>query len=563
MSDRQKEDIRIGVFVCSCGTNIGGLLDVKALAEYAQTLPYVAHAEDNLYTCSEVGLNSIKDAIKEYKLNRVIVASCTPRTHEPLFRECVSEAGLNEYLFHFVNIRDQCSWVHTKYANQAFEKAKDLIRMGIAKALKLEPLKNIEIEITPEALIIGGGITGLNAALNLTNQGYKTYLVEKEEQLGGRLNGLNKLYPYDTKASELLQPIITQVQNSKNIEVYTSSQIKAIDGFVGNYEVQIEYKDKIHELKVGAIIVAVGTSVFTPSDMYGYDGERRITQYELEVKLKNNDLNADEVVMVQCVGARIEERPYCSAVCCMSALKNALIIKKRNPNANITILYRDMYTPGTEYEKYYKRAREKGILFIKYTIEKPPEVKEEKIKVFNEHFGEDVIIPYDLLVLSTPLIANEDNHQLGQMLKVPLESNNFFLEAHVKLRPNDFATDGIFLGGSAKWPVDVSTAINQGYGAASRASTILSHKTIEVEGATSYLPEYNKDLCMGCEVCIEVCPYHAIDKNEEGEIIIIEALCKGCGLCGASCTKKAIEIKHYTNQQILSEIYALGGKEII
>jgi len=563
MSDREKEDMRIGVFVCSCGTNIGGLLDVKALAEYAQTLPNVAHAEDNLYTCSEVGLNSIKDAIKEYELNRVIVASCTPRTHEPLFRECVSEAGLNEYLFHFVNIRDQCSWVHTKYANQAFEKAKDLIRMGIAKALKLEPLKNIEIEITPEALVIGGGITGLNAALSLSNQGYKTHLIEKKDQLGGRLNGLNKLYPYDIKASELLKPIITQVQNNKNIEVFTSSQIKAIDGFVGNYEVQIEYNDKICKLKVGAIIIAVGTSVFTPSDMYGYDGERRITQYELEAKLKNKDLNADEVVMVQCVGARVEDRPYCSAVCCMSALKNALIIKERNPNANITILYRDMYTPGTEYEKYYKRAREQGILFIKYTIEKPPEVKEEKIKVFNEHFGKNVIIPYDLLVLSTPLIANEDNHQLGQMLKVPLESNNFFLEAHVKLRPNDFATDGIFLGGCAKWPVDVSTAINQGYGAASRAGTILSHKTIEVEGATSHLPEYNKDLCTGCEVCIEVCPYHAIDKNEEDEIIIIEALCKGCGLCGASCTKKAIEIKHYTNEQILSEIYALGGKEII
>ncbi|TFF90972.1 MAG: CoB--CoM heterodisulfide reductase iron-sulfur subunit A family protein [Promethearchaeota archaeon] len=563
MAEKREEDIRIGVFVCSCGTNIGGLLDVKALADYAKTLSYVAYTEDNLYTCSEVGLKSIRDAIEEYKLNRVIVASCTPRTHESLFRECISEAGLNEYLFQFVNIRDQCSWVHTKYAEEAFEKAKDLIRMGVAKVFKLEPLNNIKVEITPKALVLGGGITGMSAALSLSNQGYKTYLVEKEQKLGGRLNRLFKLFPYDYEASELLKTTITQIHNSKNIDVYTSSQIKSVNGFVGNYEVEIEQKDKLYNKLVGAIVIAVGSSVFTPSDMYGYDGHTRITQYELESKLKNENVNVNDVVMIQCVGARIDKRPYCSAVCCMTAIKNSLIIKEQNPNVNITILYRDIYTPGTKYEKYYKEAREKGILFIKYTIKREPKIEENRIRVFNENMGENIIIPYDLLVLSTPLIANEDNQNLGQMLKVPLEANNFFLEAHVKLRPNDFATDGIFLGGSAKWPVDISTAISQGYGAASRASTILSHKNIEVEGATSYLPEYNRDLCTGCEVCIEVCPYHAIEKNEDDEIVIIEALCKGCGLCGASCTKKAIEIKHFTNEQILSEIYALGGREII
>jgi heterodisulfide reductase subunit A len=556
------EDIRIGVFVCSCGTNIGGLLDVKALADFARTLANVTHTEDNLYTCSEVGLNSIKEAIVEYDLNRVIVASCTPRTHEPLFRECISEAGLNEYLFHFVNIRDQCSWVHAKYAEEAFEKAKDLIRMGVAKAINLEPLNKIEIDITPQALVIGGGITGMSAALSFSNQGFKTYLVEKEETLGGRLNDLYKIFPFDIKASKFLEEIIEKIQNSKNLEIFTSSQIETIDGFVGNFEVQIKNNSKMTNLEVGAIVIAVGSSLFTPSDMYGYDGTTRITQYELESKLKNNDVNANEVVMIQCVGSRNEERPYCSAVCCMTALKNALIIKEQKRDANITILFRDLYTPGTKYEKYYKRAREKGVLFIQYTLDKTPIVEEKQVKVFNEKIGEEVIIPYDLLLLSTPLIANDDNQSLAQMLKVPLDANNFFLEAHVKLRPNDFATDGIFLGGSAKWPIDISTAISHGYAAASRASTILSHETIEVEGTTSYIPEWNKDLCKGCEVCINVCPYHAIDKNKEDEIIIIEALCKGCGLCGASCTKGAIEIKHFTNQQILSEIYALGGREI-
>jgi len=559
---KENEDVKIGVFVCSCGTNIGGLLDVKALADYAKTLPNVTHAEDNLYTCSEVGLNSIKEAIEEYDLNRVIVASCTPRTHEPLFRECISEAGLNEYLFHFVNIRDQCSWVHTKYAEEAFEKAKDLIRMGVAKAINLEPLNKIEIGIIPRALVIGGGITGMSAALSFSNQGYKTYLLEKEEELGGKLNGLYKIYPFDIDASEFLKEIKERIQNSKNLEIFTSSQIKTIDGFIGNYEIEIKQKSKIINLSVGAIVVAVGSSLFIPSDMFGYDGITRITQYELESKLKNNDINANEIVMIQCVGSRIEERPYCSTVCCMTALKNALIIKEKKPDAHITILFRDLYTPGTKYEEYYKRARENGVLFIQYTLDKAPIVEEKQIKVFNENIGEDVIIPYDLLVLSTPLIANDDNQSLAQMLKVPLEANNFFLEAHVKLRPNDFATDGIFLGGAAKWPVDISTAVSQGYAAAARASTILSHETIEVEGTTSYIPEWNKDLCKGCEVCINVCPYHAIDKNEEDEIIIIEALCKGCGLCGASCTKGAIEIRHFTNQQILSEIYALGGREI-
>jgi len=558
--NKDKKEVRVGVFICHCGSNIGGIINCKKLADYAGTFPNVAHSEDNLYTCSETGLSSIKNAIKEHNLNRVVVASCTPRTHEPLFRECISEAGLNQYLFNFVNIRDQCTWVHMKDPEGAYRKAVDLVRMGVAKAEKLEPLDTINIKINPSALVIGGGVAGMSAALNLSKQGFKTYLVEKEDKLGGRLNSLYKLFPYDIEASEFVGKIISNVQNAKNLEILTSSKVKSIDGFVGNFEIEIDQNGISKNLDVGAIIVAVGSSSLDPVGLFSYDGKKRISQLELEAKLKNNEISAKDIVMIQCVGSRNDDRPYCSSVCCMSAIKNALIIKEMNSNTHVTILFRDLYTPGTEYEEYYRKAREQGIIFVKYDVEKMPVVEENNIKVYNEYIGSEMVIPYDLLVLSTPLVANADNKELAQMLKVPTEANGFFLEAHVKLRPSDFATDGVYIGGSAKWPVDIAESITQGYSAASRASTILSHKEIEVEGATSYLPEFNKNLCTGCEVCIKVCPFHAIIKNEDDEIEIIEALCKGCGVCGATCTNQAIVIRHFTDEQIISEIYACGGQ---
>lgn len=558
----EDEPIRIGVFVCHCGTNIGGVLDCEGLAEHAATLPNVVFSDHNLYTCAEIGLTTIKEAIEEHNLNRVIVCSCTPRTHEPLFRSACEEAGLNKYLFSFVNIREQCSWVHMKKPEEAFEKAKDLIKMGVARATKLEALEMIVVDVDPSALVIGGGISGMNAASNLSKQGFKTYLVEKEKNLGGLLNSLYRLFPNDQESSELLKDIEGRIQTDKNITVYTSAMITSIDGFVGNFEVEINQNGNSIRIKVGAIIVAVGAIPLKPINLFGYDGKIRITQFELENVLKNYSLNANNIVMIQCVGTRNEERMYCSNFCCMSALKNALIIKEKNPDAHIAILFRDMHTPGIAYEEYYRRARESGIIFIKYSPEKPPIVEENKIKIYNEYLGTEIIVPYELLVLSTPLIANEDNKQIAQLLKVPLEENNFFLEAHVKLRPNDFATDGVYIAGSAKWPVDITESISQGYAAAARASTILSHDTLEVEGATSYLPEEYKDLCRGCEICLKLCPYKAIRKNEKDEIEIIQVLCKGCGVCGASCPKKAIKIKHFTNEQILSEIYALGGKEL-
>ena len=561
MSDKEEKP-RIGVFVCSCGSNIGGLIDVKALAEYAKTLPDVVFTEDNLYTCSETGLAQIKNGIKDHNLNRVIVASCTPRTHEPLFRDCVKNEGVNEYLFNFVNIRDQNTWCHQKYPEDAFDKAKDLIRMGVAKAAHLEALENIIVDATPTALVIGGGVSGMTAALSLANQGFETHLVEREKQLGGRLKTLYKLFPNDQEATILLDKLKENIEKNKKLKVHTSSQVKNIEGFIGNYNVELEENGNNIDLTIGVILVAVGASLLTPTGYFGYDGKIRITQHELESKLQNKEVKAKNVVMIQCVGSRNEERVYCSSVCCMTALKNAFILKENNPEINLSILFRDFYTPGTHYEDYYRKAREAGVVFIEYSPEKLPLVEESQIKVHNDYLGEDIIIPYDLCVLSTPLVSNNDNKALAQMIKVPLEENGFFLEAHVKLRPMDFATDGIFVCGSAKWPVDITEAISQGYAAAARASRIISHDTIEVEGATSFLPDYNKSLCTGCEVCIKVCPYKAINKNENDDIEITQVLCKGCGVCGATCTNHAIIIRHFTDQQILSEIYAYGGKVV-
>jgi heterodisulfide reductase subunit A len=550
------EEVRVGVFVCHCGTNIGGFLDVPALVEYVKDLPNVAFAQDNLYTCSEVGLTQIKDAIKEHNLNRVIVASCTPRTHEPLFRGTCEEAGLNPYLFEMANIRDQCSWVHMKETAKATEKAKDLLRMAVAKASRLQPLEKSEVDVNATGLVIGGGVAGMTAALNLANQGFRIILIEKESELGGMVRSLNKIYPTHEDASKILE-IKNLVENHQKIKVITSAVPVKVDGFVGNYVVSIKKRNDSYDIKTGIIIVATGAQSLKPEGLYGYNGTTVITQLELEQLLKDGKVNAKNVAMIQCVGARIETRNYCSNICCMTALKNAMLIKELNPDTNINILFRDIQTQGTTYEAYYRKAREQGIIFIKYTPEKVPIVKEKNIEVYNEYLNQDISIPYDLLVLSTPLVANEDSEDLAKMLKVPLEENHFFLEAHVKLRPVDFATDGVYVCGSAHWPADIAESISQGYAAASRASTIISKDVLEVEGA---IAEVDRELCVGCGICIKVCPYNAISKDEEGLAHVTAAVCKGCGLCGATCPEKAITNYHFTSDQIISQIYACGGK---
>ncbi|UCF58586.1 MAG: CoB--CoM heterodisulfide reductase iron-sulfur subunit A family protein, partial [Candidatus Bathyarchaeota archaeon] len=456
-------DVRVGVFVCHCGTNIGGFLDVPGLAKYALSLPNVVFTKDNKYTCSDAGLTDIKNAIAEKKLNRVVVASCTPRTHEPLFRSTCREAELNPYLFQFVNIRDQCSWVHMQDREKATEKAKALIRMGVARAVLLEPLEETEVEVNPCALVIGGGIAGMTCALSLANRGFEVKLIEKEDRLGGTLNSLHRLYPAHEEASRLVQRKTEEVEKNPNIEVLTSSEVKEIKGFVGNYDVTARQGDRDRLLKVGVIIVATGAGTLKPVGMYDYDGEKVVTQLELERMLKEGRLNAESVVMIQCVGARNEKRAYCSKVCCLTALKNAMLIKEANPNAQVFVLYRDMVTQGTRYEDYYGKARETGITFIKYSPEKHPAVKNGSVRVYDEFLGEELSLSYDLVVLSTPMVAHPDSADLAQKLKVPVDEYGFFLEAHVKLRPVDFATDGIYVCGCAHWSADVGESISQAY----------------------------------------------------------------------------------------------------
>jgi heterodisulfide reductase subunit A len=551
------EDIRIGVFVCDCGSNIAGYLDCPDIAEYAKTLPNVVFVKENLYTCSEAGINEIKDAIKDEKLNRVVVASCSPRTHEPLFRESCAEAGLNPYLFEMVNIRDQCSWVHMQEREDGNQKAMDLIRMGVAKAALLQPQEPIQSEMDPKALVIGGGISGMTSALVLANRGYQVFLVEKSKELGGLLRNLHKLAPASVDAQELLAKQAEAVKNHENIQVLTATTIKEIQGYIGHYDVTVSTNGTEDNFGVGVIIVATGAKVFRPEGLYNYDGKGVITQFELEGLFRNNKFKATNVVMIQCVGARDEERKYCSRICCMTAIKNAIAIKENNPKASVHILYRDIQAYGTENEALYQRSKQLGVRYIKYDQEKPPEVKKDSVTVYHHLLGRELDLPQDLVVLSTPLVAGEDNEELSKLLRVTLDENKFFLESHVKLKPLDFATDGVYLCGNAHYPATIREAVSQALGAASRASIPLAKGMITVEPIVSILAD--EDACRGCGLCVALCPYGALEivKTEKGrKVNIIPVACKGCGVCAATCYQHALSINSYTDQQVEEQIRA-------
>ena len=578
--ERPLSDLRIGVFVCHCGANIGGVVNVPEVAEYASGLEDVVCARHNLYTCSDAGLREIKESIEEHDLNRVVVASCTPRTHEKLFRNTCEEAGLNKFLFEFVNIRDQCSWVHMQDQAKATEKAKDLVRMGVAKVRLLEPMQEIEIDVLPIAMVIGGGIAGMSAAKTLADMGISTYLVEREPELGGMLNKLYALYPSHVRAEEFITSVKEAVIHHPKIEALTSTQIKDIRGFIGSYEVTVNSQQSIANrgletvLKVGAIIVATGAQVHTPEGQYGYDGQNVITQLELEhllADIKSGSKPAPtNVVMIQCVGARSEERGYCSRICCTEAVKNAVLLKEVNPDAQVFILFRDIQTYTSGFEDYYFGARDKGVIFIRYSKDRPPEVGAKAVgkdaralggvvRVYDQLLGAQLGIPYDLIVLSTPLVPHDDAKELATMLKVPLDENGFFLEAHVKLRPVDFATDGIYLAGCAHWPAHVGEVISQAEAAASRAAIPLLNGRVQAEPIISRVDE---ELCIGCELCASLCPFKAIqvEMTESGrKAQVITASCKGCGACGSACPQHAIAMGYFTDAQIEAQIDALVG----
>jgi len=552
---------RIGVFICHCGINIAGFVDVPMVTKYASTLPNVVMADRNLYTCSADTQTIIKEKVQEYNLNRVIVASCTPRTHEPLFQETIREAGLNRYLFQMANIRDQCSWVHMNEWDNATQKAKDLVRMAVNKARNIAPIERIKLSVTPKVLVVGGGISGLTAALNFASQQYETHLVEKEAELGGFARHI-----YNTleggNVQEFLTDLIQKVKSNKFIHVYTQAEIENIDGYIGNFKTSVIHgPDKSRaEFDHGVVIVATGAKEYVPKEYLFGKNDNVILQSEFEKLLNTSDeiKNKKSIVMIQCVGSRNDEHPYCSKMCCAEAIKNALLAKEKNPDVEIIVLFRDIRTYGFK-EKYYRKAREAGVIFLQYDEDNLPGIVPEdsqlRIEVVSPR-KEFLYVNADLLVLSAGIYSSrEENEGLAKMLKVPLNDDNFFLEAHVKLRPVDFATEGIFVAGLAHCPKTIEDSISQANAAVSRACTILSKDEIESEGKTARV---NIARCSGCGMCVELCAYNAIeliDDRRFGTVASINtALCKGCGACSGNCRCSAIDVLGFTSEQIYAMI---------
>jgi len=545
------QEPRIGVFVCHCGINIGGTVKVPAVVEYAKTLPGVVFAGENIFTCSSDTQEKMKEVVKEHKLNRVVVASCTPRTHEPLFQNTIREAGINPYLFEMANIRDQCSWIHMHEPEKATKKSKDLVRMAVAKARLLEPLKKSKLGVLHSAVVVGGGLAGMTAALDIADQGYPVHIIEKEGQLGGNLVKIHHKEG-DRKPKEFMSELIGKVRDSKNITVHLSTDVKEVGGFVGNFKI----KTTDGEIETGTIIVATGANEYKPSEyLYGQD-KRVVTQLELEKQLDEQTLKAKKVVMIQCVGSRNEEVPYCSRVCCSNAVKNAIDIKKASPATEVYILHKDIRTYGFR-EDLYREAGDLGVNFLRFPEGTMPtiETKSGQLEVtsFDTVLKDNVLIKPDLLVLSVGIRPNEGNEELAKMLKIPLSRDRFFLEAHMKLRPVDFATEGVYLCGTAHSPRFIDESISQALGAAARACMVLSKNEIEAEGITASV---NPNVCTGCELCIQVCPFGAIEKIE-GKAKVNEALCKGCGTCNAVCKSGAIQQKGFRDEQLIEVIDAL------
>ncbi len=554
--DISGEEARVGVFVCHCGINIGGVVNVPEVVEYAKTLPNVVYAENNLYTCSQDTQKKIGEKIEEHGLNRVIVASCTPRTHQPLFQNTVAEAGLNPYLFEMANIRDQCSWVHMHEPEKATQKAKDLVRMVVAKAGLLEPLKRVPIDIKPSGLVIGGGLSGMTAALELSKQGYEAFIVERENELGGLMKRIHYEMVGEKKdIQKKMKKLIKSIDSDEKIHVFTNSTVKNISGYIGNFKTLVDHNGEDKEIEHGIVIVATGGQEYKPTEYLYGKNKNVLTQLELEERLAKSKVDADTIVMIQCVGCRNEERPYCSRVCCTEAVKNALKIEELKPDANVYVLFKDIRTYGFS-EVFYEEAAKKGIKFIRYDDETKPEVSDKKglrVKIKEQFLDEEIVIEPDLLVLSAATIPHPDNGELAQMLKVPLSKHGFFLEAHMKLRPVEFATEGIFLCGLAHSPKFFEECVSQASAAVSRASTILSKEILEAEGVVSTIDE---NICTGCGTCVVLCPFNAIEKDENDIARVTEVLCKGCGTCAASCPEKAVSLKQFTDEQLIAQVKA-------
>ena len=559
------EPPRVGVFVCHCGTNIARVVDVSRVVRYAKKLDGVVHVEDNAFACSIDSVNHMAETIKDERLNRVVVAACTPRTHEPVFQQALREAGLNPYLFEMVNIREQCSWVHMKDRQVATRKVQDLVRMAVAKAKLLKPLPQLSYEISHAGLIIGGGISGMVSALALAQQGFRVYLIEQAKDLGGMARRI--YHTVDGRDVQLyLQDLVEAVSQNPLIQVYTEADIVDFAGYVGNFITKIAAgpEKMVQELAHGVTVVATGAEEFKPTEyLYGKD-PRVLTLLELETEIVRNSERFRDchcLVIIQCVGSRDSQRPYCSRVCCSQAVKNALKLKQIKPEMEVYILYRDMRTYGFR-EDYYREAAERGVKFIRFDADDKPNVEAVqedgrdmlRVSVTEPSLGQRLMIDADLLALGVATVASSGNRELSQLLKVPLNEDDFFMEAHMKLRPVDFATDGIFMCGLAHYPKFIDESISQAQAAASRAATILAQESISAGGVVCSV---NEEVCSGCGICEALCPYRAVTLDEASRVAKVnEVLCKGCGMCCAACPSGAIQQRGFTTGQISSMVEA-------
>jgi len=560
---------RIGVFICHCGINIAGVVDVEAVTEYTKTLPNVVFADHLLFSCATDSTEKIKEIVKERELNRVVVASCSPRTHQPLFQSCIYEAGLNKYLFEMANIRDQCSWVHGTEHEKATEKAKDLVRMAVAKATFLEPLHEVSVKISQKALVVGGGVAGMTAALHLADQGYHAYLVEKEAELGGNAKRWMQASAWGVPIPPYVDELVEKVESHPGITVFKESEVREFSGHGGHFQGVVRTGDLKREIEYGALVVATGGEEYQPKEgeyLYG-TSDKVTTQLRFRKALENGDDGFDEVrdlVMIQCVGSRNDEHPYCSRVCCTTAVTNAARFKEKHPRANVSVLYRDIRTFGVK-ELLYKKAREAGVRFFRFEPENGPEVRREgdglKVAFLDRNLDENVELRADRVVLSAGIVPAASNPALTELFKLQLDADGFFMEAHVKLQPLDFAGTGTYLCGLSHSPKFLEEAISQAKGAASRAATLLSKEEMYVGGRVAVVDPAK---CSVCLTCVRTCPFGVPKIVTPGHSVaraayIDPAACQGCGACVAECPSKAIQLQYFTDPQLIGKTRAAMG----
>ncbi len=563
--DVSGEEPRVGVFVCHCGANIGRVVNVPSVVEYASGLKNVVHAQEALFACSTDTAKRIAETIRDKRLNRVVVAACTPRTHEPLFRDTLQEGGINPYFFEMANIREHCSWVHSREKDIATQKAKDIVRMSVARARRLKPLQEFQLPVDKRALVVGGGVAGMTSALSLAGQGFEVYLLEKDSDLGGIARRIHTtLEGLDVQA--YLRDLIRRVYQHPLLHVTTDATIIDVSGYVGNFTTKVKAGWMVKEMRHGIAIIATGAEEYKPPEYFYGKDERVVTSLELGEQIAKKEervINSRSVVMIQCVGCRDEKRNYCSRVCCSHSVKNALKLKEINPEADIHILYRDMRTYGFR-EDYYREAANKNVRFIRYDANDKPQVEavEEggqrilRVTVTHPVLGKKLVLDSDLLALAAAVVPPATNNEISRFFKVPLNPDGFFQEAHVKLRPVDFAADGVFLCGTAHYPKHLTEAISQAYGAAGRAAIILSKDSLTASGAVCEVKESD---CVSCGACISVCKYGAIEfvETPQGKKARVNpVLCKGDGLCNPKCPTGAISLKHFTDEELLDQIDA-------